>query len=448
MQTQQHPQDDLSDRPSASRDAGRGDRRAPQLREVQDEERLALGEEFRTARLQRGDDLAAVAAKLRIRADHLQAIEDGRFDDLPGKTYASGFLRSYARHLGLDPNAVLARYRQESRSDPSANALYFPEPIKEARRPRAWLVALALILLGGVYAAWYYGSAERRVAQEVWPLPDHTAGTVESGLDTMPASTQPASTTTEPTAQPESGFAAATPQAPPAPQTGYPTTAAPIDDGQQPAMLRGEGTQEATAHGDTAAAAMGPRDWRAEPATAPETGAMAQSGNEASATAPQAPAPQAQAQAQDEQRSRTPEFGNLIAATRGAHDAEGQDRVAALPPDNASVPRPGEAPAATAPSEGSAGGTQQTMASLHPVTLHARDATWIQLSGQDGSVLVSRIFQPGESYQVPDETGLMLTTGNAGGLDIEVDGSHTGPIGPVGAVRRHISIDRLRADAR
>ncbi len=482
MQTQQHPQDDPSDRLSASRDAGRGDRRPPQLREVQDEERLALGEEFRTARLQRGDDLAAVAAKLRIRADHLQAIEDGRFEDLPGKTYASGFLRSYARHLGLDPNAVLARYRQESRSDPSANALYFPEPIKEARRPRAWLVALALILLGGVYAAWYYGSAERRVAQEVWPLPDHTAGTAEPGLDTAPASTQPASTTSEPAAQPESGFAAATPQAPQA--AGYPAAVAPAGDGQQPAMLRGESTQEATAHGDTAVAAMGPRDWRAEPTTPPETGATTQPGDEASATAgqaapsgptgtqpagvtangsgldangtwtaPQAPAPQAAApqaeapQTQDARR-RTPEFGNLIAATRGAHNAEGQDRVATLPPDNTSAARLGETPAETTPSEGGAGGTQQTMASLHPVTLHARDATWIQLSSQDGSVLVSRIFQPGESYQVPEETGLMLTTGNAGGLDIEVDGSHTGPIGPVGAVRRHISIDRLRADAR
>lgn len=483
MQSQQHPQDDLSDRLSTARDAGRGDRRAPQLREVQDERRVALGEEFRAARLQRGDDLAAVAAKLRIRADHLEAIEDGRFDDLPGKTYASGFLRSYARHLGLDPDAVLARYRQETRSDPSTSTLYFPEPIKEARRPRAWLVALALILLGGVYAAWYYGSAERRVAQQVWPLPDRTE-TADSNDGATPA---PDATPAQQAAAPDSGFPTASSQPPP---TGYPTATAPA--GQQPTTLRGAGTADGTARGDTAVAAMGPRDWRSEPTTTPEagvatppagdaemnagaapaTGTQAAGGGtnasgldangtwsapqapppQPSAAEPRAPEPQAAAPQDSESQTRperrAPEFGNLIAATRGARQPEGRsreaapDRYAALPRDEASAP----SGAAETPSP--EGGARQAMASMQPVTLHARGATWIQLSGQDGSVLVSRVFQPGESYQVPDESGLVLTTGNAGGLDIEVDGSHTGPIGPVGAVRRHISIDRLRADAR
>ena len=44
----------------------------------------------------------------RINRTYLQAIEDGRFEELPAPVYARGFVRSYARHLGVDPEEAVA----------------------------------------------------------------------------------------------------------------------------------------------------------------------------------------------------------------------------------------------------------------------------------------------------------------------------------------------------
>ena len=61
-----------------------------------------LGAVLREMRLAHGRTPANVAADLRIRQVYIAAMEDGRFDDLPGPTYAVGFVRAYADYLGLD----------------------------------------------------------------------------------------------------------------------------------------------------------------------------------------------------------------------------------------------------------------------------------------------------------------------------------------------------------
>jgi len=60
-----------------------------------------------------------------------------------------------------------------------------------------------------------------------------------------------------------------------------------------------------------------------------------------------------------------------------------------------------------------------------------------------------RIFRAGDSFKVPDEDGLTLMTGNAGGIEIAVGGTVVPAIGPFGAVRRDVALDpgRLRAGA-
>src|SRR5580700_11974252 len=72
-----------------------------------------VGQDLRAARLRRGDDLATVSRSLKIRKDHLEAVEEDNFSDLPGKTYAIGFVRSYSQYLGLDVKATVERYKQE-----------------------------------------------------------------------------------------------------------------------------------------------------------------------------------------------------------------------------------------------------------------------------------------------------------------------------------------------
>src|SRR5215469_2055928 len=94
----------------------KGKRRRIHLREISgdsDAPQDTVGQELRAARLRRGDDLATVSRTLKIRKDHLEAVEEDRLENLPGKTYALGFVRSYAGYLGLDAAQMVERYKQE-----------------------------------------------------------------------------------------------------------------------------------------------------------------------------------------------------------------------------------------------------------------------------------------------------------------------------------------------
>ena len=75
------------------------------------------------------------------------------------------------------------------------------------------------------------------------------------------------------------------------------------------------------------------------------------------------------------------------------------------------------------------------------VTLRARLDSWVQVSGEDDELLLTRILRAGDTYAVPNRPGLTLLTGNAGALEISVDGRVLPPIGPIGAVRRNVSLD-------
>ena len=66
---------------------------------------IGVGEKLRLAREAKGWTLAQVAADTRITQRHLALIEAGDFTALPGRTYAVGFSRTYAKMLGLDESA-------------------------------------------------------------------------------------------------------------------------------------------------------------------------------------------------------------------------------------------------------------------------------------------------------------------------------------------------------
>ena len=65
-------------------------------------------EQLRRARVGRGESLASVAARCGSRVELLQAIEDGRFQDLPTGLYARVAVRRYAGAVGLNPDEILA----------------------------------------------------------------------------------------------------------------------------------------------------------------------------------------------------------------------------------------------------------------------------------------------------------------------------------------------------
>jgi transcriptional regulator with XRE-family HTH domain len=78
----------------------------------------SLGIWLRRSREARKQDLEDVVRALRIRRRYLQALEMGDYEALPGPIQARGFLRNYARFLGLPVEDVLARYDAEVRGVP------------------------------------------------------------------------------------------------------------------------------------------------------------------------------------------------------------------------------------------------------------------------------------------------------------------------------------------
>jgi cytoskeleton protein RodZ len=79
--------------------------------------------------------------------------------------------------------------------------------------------------------------------------------------------------------------------------------------------------------------------------------------------------------------------------------------------------------------------------------LVARADSWVELRDAAGASIYSRVLRKDERYDVPDKDGLTMMTGNAGGLDVLVDGRAVPALGTVGAVKRNISLDpeKLRA---
>ena len=124
--------------------------------------RLQVGASLEDARRALGWSITDASTQTKIRAKYLQALEDENWDVLPSTAYAKGFLRTYARALGLDPDPLVDDYRRrvETGAEPEG-LLPFRESILEARRrpvglePRRrgvgpWLAALGVALIAVV----------------------------------------------------------------------------------------------------------------------------------------------------------------------------------------------------------------------------------------------------------------------------------------------------------
>src|SRR2546430_15298057 len=104
-----------------------------------------IGSSLRAARMRQELELSQAEHDTRIRAKYLRALEDERFDVLPGPAYTKGFLRTYADYLGLDAQPFVDEYnarfaREEEEPEP-------PPQLRIRRRRFAlapWLVVAAL----------------------------------------------------------------------------------------------------------------------------------------------------------------------------------------------------------------------------------------------------------------------------------------------------------------
>ena len=98
-----------------------------------------IGQKLRRAREERAEGLSDVEAATKIRVKFLTAMEGDRWDELPAPAYARGFLDIYARHLGLDQQALLDEYSRTvegERHDPVPGTAIKPGTLRQNRPAR------------------------------------------------------------------------------------------------------------------------------------------------------------------------------------------------------------------------------------------------------------------------------------------------------------------------
>ncbi len=120
---------------------------------------VLLGRELREARERLNETLADVSQSLKLSKKQLEAIESGNYAILPGPAFTRGFIRNYARHLGLDIEKLFARYEilnERVELTPISNAKGdMPVKAKKPRR-KALYIWIVLILAGLAALGWYF----------------------------------------------------------------------------------------------------------------------------------------------------------------------------------------------------------------------------------------------------------------------------------------------------
>jgi cytoskeleton protein RodZ len=118
-----------------------------------------LGEILQRERRERGFSLSEIAQATKISLTHLKSLESNDFKALPGGAFSKGFLRTYARHIGLDPEEMVNHYlfeiagRSESRLTEDRLS---PEEVLRGRQKRALLAAVVIVSLIALSAVLYF----------------------------------------------------------------------------------------------------------------------------------------------------------------------------------------------------------------------------------------------------------------------------------------------------
>lgn len=248
---------------------------------------LSIGELFSQTRRQKKKSIENISSELCIRTVYLKAIEEMDLQNLPEPVYTLGFVRSYARHLQLNEEEAVQRFKKEVMGVQPEKTLNFPKTLPTQGAPKNPLVFLSLLVFIGLLS-WLYTQKHKKEDQSQTLLHE-----------------------------------------------------------------------------------------------------------------PSSPEPSAEIEIQKETLQNPP---------------------METPP---APPLPKEA-------------SQETSS----IVLKAESRSWVEIIDKNGQVILNRIFNPGESYNVPPLPGLVLNTGNAGGIQIIVEGKVTPSLGQYGMPRRHISLDR------
>ncbi len=116
-----------------------------------------LGEYLREHREAKGITLEEIEGVSKISVFYLRALEEGQFHVLPAPTFTVGFLKQYARCVGLDQEDVVLRYRKAAMQEGQGIRERSLEKMRRGRRRSIWIVGVSLLLLGFLWIVLYPG---------------------------------------------------------------------------------------------------------------------------------------------------------------------------------------------------------------------------------------------------------------------------------------------------
>lgn len=344
---------------------------------------------LKTTRERAGQDLQTVAQVLRIRLVYLEAIEGGRFDELPGKTYVVGFVRAYAEYLGLDSEEVVKRFKDEIAGLEGKAELVFPSPVTEQSVPGGAIILIGMIIIGAAYGGWYFLSSQDRSMAELVPdLPAKFAEMVDkvksNQAEESIAETTPVPVMTEKTAEPI-----------------------------------GEADTHEMAAAARAALQEAEKQAPEEVVKPLETVKVEEKKDDGASTV-------------TEEVEKTVEKVEEVVEESTVVAEEKVEEVMATPVVEAVAPKPEPAPEPK---------PAKPQVMTQKIVLKAVDYSWLQIVNPDGSVKETLVLNNGEEYTTPQTYGYSLRTGNAGGLEIYVDDKKVPSIGGAGDVLNKVLLD-------
>ncbi|MGB2007230.1 MAG: helix-turn-helix domain-containing protein [Candidatus Puniceispirillaceae bacterium] len=387
-----------------------------------------IGTQLKTARREHGFRLSDVARELRISGDYLKLLESGEFDQLPAPTYVSGFLRSYGKFVGLDGAELASRFYALQDHASSKMDYKLPATAAPPQRSAPAVASLCVVLAIGVYGGWYWfsgpktldatveselaaveldssrpGMMEKNATNEAFESnsvttagmqPDEAETGLAPSIDTAPAAA-------------DRLLAADAPSAPgttvqsvsPATLT-QPDSSAADDTVQTGAVDTASVATKPAVEADTATAAVSER-----PADAPQTTEMASRGTSASVISDGAISGSANSGSVTSDRSVMSD--DTLPAGRGAAVATMRDPA-------------------------------------QEITIRAIASSWVEIVRGDGTTVLKKLMRAGDIYIVDDSSGLYLSTGNAGGIEILSGENEIITIGSVGEIVRDLPLAKNR----
>ncbi|WP_338584897.1 RodZ family helix-turn-helix domain-containing protein [Pseudomonas sp. MAG733B] len=139
--------------------------------------RVNPGETLRQARESNGWSLAEVALKLNLTTTSLSNLEAGAFDKLPGHTFARGYIRAYAKLLGMDQAVLVQQFDQSTGTDSQGSSVHslgrIEEPVRVSHTILRIVSLLLLVAVIGGGFVWWQDQTSLRTKDLIGLTPEH-----------------------------------------------------------------------------------------------------------------------------------------------------------------------------------------------------------------------------------------------------------------------------------